>query len=64
MIVGWSIETLWTSNIALNALDRVFESRKPSQTVIHSDHGTEFTSGAFTRGVREAGLVGSSGVHW
>lgn len=38
------------------------EARKPSHTVIHSDHGTQFTSWAFASRVREAGLVGSLGT--
>lgn len=61
-IVGWAIDTRQTTNLVLNALDMAVEARKPSQTVIHSDHGTQFTSWAFTSRVREAGLVGSMGT--
>jgi transposase InsO family protein len=39
------------------------ESRSTSQaTVIHSDHGTQFTSWAFTENIRRFGLKGSMGT--
>jgi putative transposase len=38
------------------------ENRRPvSGTLIHSDHGTQFTSWAFTRRAQESGLVPSMG---
>lgn len=37
-------------------------ARSPAQTVVHSDHGTQFTSWAFSRRITEAGLVGSMGT--
>ena len=61
-IVGWAIDTRQTTNLVLNALDMAIEARKPSQTVIHSDHGTQVTSWAFTSRNCEAGLVGSLGT--
>lgn len=61
-IVGWAIDMRQTTSLVLNALDMAVEARKPSQTVIHSDHGTQFTSWAFTTRVRDAGLVGSMGT--
>jgi len=61
-IVGWAIDMRQTTNLVLNALDMAVEARKPSQTVIHSDHGTQFTSWAFTKRVKDAGLVGSMGT--
>ena len=61
-IVGWAIDTRQTTNLVLNALDMAVENRKLSQTVIHSDHGTQFTFWAFTSRIREAGLVGSMGT--
>lgn len=61
-IVGWAIDTRQTTNLVLNALALAIEARKPSQTVIHSDHGIQFTSWAFTSRVREAGLFGSMGT--
>jgi len=61
-IVGWAIDTRQTTNLVLNALDMAIEARKPTDTVIHADHGTQFTSWAFTSRIREAGLVGSMGT--
>jgi transposase InsO family protein len=61
-IVGWAIDTRQTTNLVLNALDMAIEARKPTDTVIHSDHGTQFTSWAFTSRIRDAGLVGSMGT--
>jgi putative transposase len=61
-IVGWAIDTRQTTHLVLNALDMAIEARKPTDTVIHADHGTQFTSWAFTSRIREAGLVGSMGT--
>ncbi len=61
-IIGWAIDTRQTTNLVLNALDMAVESRNPTETVIHSDHGTQFTSWAFSKRVRESGLVGSMGT--
>ncbi len=61
-IVGWAIDMRQTTNLVLNALDMAVEARKPSQTVMHSDHGTQFTSWAFTKRVKDAGLIGSMGT--
>lgn len=57
-IVGWAIDTLQTTNLALNAPDMAIEARKPTDTVIHSDHSTQFTSWAFTSRIHDAGLLG------
>lgn len=61
-IVGWAIDTRQTTNLVLNALDMAIEARKPTDTVIQSDHGTQFTSWAFTSRIRDAGRVGSMGT--
>ncbi len=61
-IVGWAIDTRQTTTLVLNALDMAVEARKPHQTVVHSDHGTQFTSWAFSNRLRHAGLVGSMGT--
>ena len=61
-IVGWAIESRQTTALVLDALDMAISSRKPHDTIIHSDHGTQFTSWAFTNRVKEAGLVGSMGT--
>jgi putative transposase len=61
-VVGWSIDTAPTATLATNALGMAIENRRPaSGAVIHSDHGTQFTSWAFTRRAHESGLVPSMG---
>jgi putative transposase len=62
-IVGWSIDSHQASSLATNALQMAISNRTPPQgTVIHSDHGTQFTSWAFSERVRQAGLVPSMGT--
>ncbi len=59
-IVGWAIDMRQTTDLVLNALDMAVEARKPSQTVVHSDHG-QFRARRFRRALRRHGLVGSMG---
>ena len=48
-VVGWSIDTNPTAALATNALGMAIENRRPTAgTLIHSDHGTQFTSWVFT----------------
>lgn len=45
-----------------NALGMAIDNREPNPgTVIHSDHGVQFGSWAFTRRAKESGLVPSMG---
>ena len=61
-IVGWSIDSHQASSLVTNALSMAITNRTPpTGTVIHSDHGTQFTSWAFSERVRQAGLVPSMG---
>jgi transposase InsO family protein len=60
-VVGWSIDSTQTSTLVTNALSMAISNRQPQQTVIHSDHGTQYTSWVFTRRVQDAGLVASMG---
>lgn len=60
-IVGWAIDSRQTASLVLAALDMAIAARSPDRTVIHSDHGAQFTSWAFSRRITEAGLVGSMG---
>jgi transposase InsO family protein len=62
-VVGWSIDTHQASSLVTNALSMALTNRAPnSGTVIHSDHGTQFTGWSFTERVRHAGLVPSMGT--
>jgi transposase InsO family protein len=62
-VVGWSIDHNPTTALTTNALAMAIEQRDAvrGQTVIHSDHGTQFTSWAFSERVRSAGLLPSMG---
>ena len=62
-IVGWSIDSAPTASLATNALGMAIQSRGlvSGATLIHSDHGTQFTSWAFTERAKQSGLVPSMG---
>src|SRR5204862_8336704 len=61
-VVGWAIDASQTASLATNALGMAIANRSPlSDTVIHSDHGVQFTSWTFTRRARESGLLPSMG---
>jgi putative transposase len=61
--VGWSIDSNQAaSSLVTNALSIAISNRSPADgAVIHSDHGTQFTSWAFSERVRQAGLAPSMG---
>ncbi len=48
-VVGWSIDSSQTANLVVNALGMAIENRQAEGVVIHSDHGTQYTSWPFTR---------------
>jgi len=61
-VVGWSIDSHQASSLVTNALSMAISNRAPTRgTVIHSDHGSQFSSWAFSERVRQAGLVPSMG---
>ncbi|GAB2755711.1 hypothetical protein GCM10027020_04830 [Nocardioides salsibiostraticola] len=71
-VVGWSIDASPTGALVTNALGMAIDTRlsKPSQpaifeptggTIIHSDHGVQFGSWAFTQRAKESGLLASMG---
>jgi putative transposase len=62
-VVGWSIDATQTAALATNALNMAISNRRPQpqNTIIHSDHGVQFTSWAFTERARASGLVPSMG---
>ena len=63
-VVGWSISHNPTAALTCNALGMAIEQRdaQPRQTVIHSDHGTHFTSWAFTDRARQVGAAAVDGL--
>ncbi len=61
-VVGWSIDSSPNSALVTNALGMAISNRNPSAGgIIHSDHGAQFTSWAFTRRAKESGLLPSMG---
>jgi len=61
-VVGWAIDSSPSAGLATNALAMAIEQRTPPNgTLIHSDHGTQFTSWAFTDRAMASGLVPSMG---
>lgn len=61
-VVGWSIDTTQTAALVTNALGMAVTNRRPERgAILHSDHGSQFTSWVFSERVREAGLMPSMG---
>lgn len=61
-VVGWSIDSSQTTTLVTSALGMAIQNRAPSPgAIIHSDHGTQFTSWAFTRRAHDSGLLPSMG---
>jgi putative transposase len=61
-VVGWSIDSSQTAALVTNALGMAIANRNPQPGVIvHSDHGVQFTSWAFTDRAKRSGLVPSMG---
>lgn len=65
MVVGWSMAGHLRTELILDALDMAISRRRPGAgRVHHSDRGTQYTSLAFGRRAREAGIslsMGSTG---
>ena len=61
-IVGWAMATHLRAELVLQALDMAVQQRKPAADVIHhSDQGRQYTSLAFGKRCREAGVRPSMG---
>jgi transposase InsO family protein len=61
-VIGWSIDSTPSTALVTNALGMAIDQRRPrSETIIHSDQGTQFSSWAFTRRAVESGLLPSMG---
>ena len=61
-IVGWSIDSVQDSQLVVNALDMAIKQRRVKRgSVVHADHGVQFTSWSFTERIRDAGLMPSFG---
>lgn len=60
-IVGWSMATTLQAQIVLDALDMALWRRRPREVIHHSDQGSQYTSLAFGKRCREAGVRPSMG---
>ena len=60
-IVGYAIDDRMTASLAVSALRNAIALRNPSNTIVHSDRGSQFRSKAFVRVLKNNGLVGSMG---
>lgn len=61
-IVGWSIDRRPTTAMVNSALAMAVDARRPEHgTLVHSDHGSQYTSWSFSRRVRSERLVHSLG---
>jgi putative transposase len=68
LIVGWCIAEHIRTELVTDALGMAIIRRQPDKqpdnerTVLHSDHGCQYTSWAFGQRLRAAGLLGSMGT--
>lgn len=60
-IVGWAMQTHLKTDLVLAALDMALFNRHPSGVIHHSDQGCQYTSIAFGKRCREAGVRPSMG---
>ena len=62
-VVGWSIADHIRAELVVDALQMATWRRRPpaGQAIFHSDHGSQYTSWAFGRRLRAAGVLGSMG---
>ena len=60
-IVGYSIDSRMTAELAVSALRNAVALRDPVGTIVHSDRGSQFRAHAFVRTLKANGLVGSMG---
>ena len=60
-IVGYSIDSRMTAQLAVNALRNALALRGHVDVIVHSDRGSQFRSNAYVRELRGAQLRGSMG---
>ena len=56
-IVGWAMDTHLRTELILQALEMAVTQRQPSGVIHHSDRGCQYTSYAFGKRCREAGVT-------
>lgn len=61
-VVGWSMAGHMRAELVTAALDAAIVHRRPGTDLVHhSDHGSQYTSLAFGRRLRESGIAASMG---
>jgi putative transposase len=60
-VIGWAMETHLRTELVLAALDMAVAQRRPTDVIHHSDHACQYTSLAFGRRCRDAGVRPSMG---
>jgi len=60
-IVGWAMANHLRTEVMLDALDMAIAQRRPTGVIHHSDRGCQYTSYAFGKRCREAGVMPSMG---
>ena len=60
-IVGYSIDSRMTADLAVAALRNAAALREPIGTTLHSDRGSQFRSRKFVEQLKEFGITGSMG---
>ena len=60
-VVGWCMETHLRTELILSALEMAITQRRPLEVIHHSDRGCQYTSYAFGKRCREAGVMPSMG---
>jgi putative transposase len=61
-VVGWAIDRRNEASLANAALMMAARSRSTASTILHSDHGSQFTSWLFTQNLKHHHLLGSMGT--
>ena len=60
-VVGWSMQTHLRTELVLDALNMALWQRRPASVIHHSDQGCQYTSIAFGKRCKEAGVRPSTG---
>ncbi len=60
-IVGWAMSSSLRTQVVLDALNMALWQRRPERVIHHSDQGSQYTSLAFGKRCREAGVKPSMG---
>jgi putative transposase len=60
-VVGWSMANHLRAELVLDAMEMAIGQRRPSNVIHHSDQGSQYTSVAFGKRCREAGVRPSMG---